>query len=386
MLLLLQVYSGTGWLLLQELRVSGDTDFMQLCRPWAQNLLLGGTSLTELTMSVGLFPCYSFLGDLSLRYLELIGAGQDETRPEGLFVSVSRCLTLDSLAITCNEDGQMYPSNRLLPSMQLQSMPSLKHLSLENCLPAHELSLPADCALHLTSDCDRNSAWHKHWEKCQAHATTLDLVCTDYGYWLPGIQCLNHLQCLELRVPGLPGQDLADLQNIAQVKIVLGRSMSGEECLRLSSGAWQSLEVFHLGQLDLVINDVNSFVRDTGSFTFMSEIGQGESHRLIQDVQEACLRHGKACHVVKHCSKQGSKLGQYITLSTSQEVAQRCPIISIESNDSEVAAGEALSCCMQCITLVPRLLGLKFESLRANIVLGETLIDVLSGMGNRKFW
>ena len=56
MFLLLQVYSGTGWLLLQELRVSGDTDFMQLCRPWAQNLLLGGTSLTELTMSVGLFP------------------------------------------------------------------------------------------------------------------------------------------------------------------------------------------------------------------------------------------------------------------------------------------------------------------------------------------
>ena len=155
--------------------------------------------------------------------------------------------------------------------------------------------------------------------------------------------------------------------------VLLDRSRDGEECVRLSSTsnvAWQCLEVCDFGRLDLVISDVDSFVRDTGSFTFMSERWQGVSQWLILDVQEACSRYGKACHVVEHCRKQGGEHWRYITLSTSQEVARRCPAISVE-NDGE-ATREAMASCIPCITLGPS------QPPKATITVGDTLVNVTS--------
>ena len=162
--------------------------------------------------------CFRLFRDLPLRRLEVIGSGLDETW-SGASLIVSRCLTLEALFMTCDEYAQTRLSSGL-HGMHLQGMPSLRYLRLQNCFPAHELSLPAGCALHLDVKCDSSSAWHEHWEKCQLHARTLTLDCTDYRYWLPGIQCLSHLQYLDLRVCGLPGQDLADLQHIAHVRVL----------------------------------------------------------------------------------------------------------------------------------------------------------------------
>ena len=219
-----------------------------------------------------------------------------------------------------------------LPSMHLQSMPCLKHVRLEDCLPVNELSLPAECSLFLDVSCGDDVEWHKHLSKLEAHIRVLRLTTSSYGEWLPGILRFSKLQGLEICLQGNSGLDLADLRHIPHVKLVVHDSHE----LSLTAGSWESLEVMHLGELVLDISDVDSFVRDTRSFTIMSESWYGEPLRLLRkEIRAACHKLGKACYV---CKRHGDQFGMkftYITLSTSQEVARRCPMNLNDDDDDK---------------------------------------------------
>ena len=146
--------------------------------------------------------------------------------------------------------------------------------------------------------------------------------------WPSGLHQFSKLQYFELDTQGeIFGQDVADLQHIPNVKVI----MNGGEELRLTSGSWESLEIYQFGELDLVISDV-SFVRDTKSVTFMSESSHGASPELFRELQGACRRHGRACHVCKHKGQVHGEQVRYVTLSTSKDIAENCPTFYDDSD------------------------------------------------------
>ena len=115
---------------------------------------------------------------------------------------------------------------------------------------------------------------------------------SSFEEWLPVILRFSKLQGLEVSLKGNSGLDLADLRHIPHVKLVVYDS----DELSLTAGSWESLEVMHLGELELAISDVDSFVRDTKSFTVMSESWYGEPSRLLRkEIRAACSRLGKTC-------------------------------------------------------------------------------------------
>ena len=146
----------------------------------------------------------------------------------------------------------------------------------------------------------------------------------------PGIQGFSKLNSLEYCMESLVCQDLADLRHIPNVKVV---SMDRDNArghqrakLQLTRGSWQSLEVYFLGGLSLNIKDVDSFVKDTESFTFSSENTHGSSNLLYQKIQKACSKHGKSCHLSTHTGAVYGEQRMYVTLSTSKYVAENCPV------------------------------------------------------------
>ena len=176
-----------------------------------------------------------------------------------------------------------------------------------------------------------------------------------YKEWPPGILGFSHLQYLELSTSQeLIGQNLADLQHIPNVKLVLDSgdeldsycAGEGGEALKVTGGSWSSLEIFDFGELHLTISDADSFVRDSGSFTLMSKITSGEYRAVFREVRAACRRHGKACHVVSHRARMFGEGVRYITLSTSKEVAQDNPEFCDDCEDTlEYMMGEEPDSC-----------------------------------------
>ena len=318
--------------LLQAVRTSGDARINQHCRPWVEKLLLCTRSLAALAIPAGALPCSPIIPHLPLRHLELVVSAIPQDNPEQLFIDISRCHTLEVLRVTGDEREVIHESKRL-PSMHLQSMPSLKHVRLEDCLPVDVLSLPADCSLFLEVSCASDLDWVEHLSKFKAHATVLRLSTASYSGWVLGIQSFSNLQALELHLQGRWRLDPEDLGHIPHIKLVL----ADETDLWMTAGSWHTLEVIYVGELGLMISDVYTFVRDTRSFTFISKNGRDEfPSSLRQEVMIACRKLGKACYVCTHYGNETwcYQLPTYVTLSTSKEVAQRCPV-HLDQDDDE---------------------------------------------------
>ena len=322
------------WALLQALQSSGDARFLLHCQPWVQKLLLGAVRLAALSTTAGTLPRSPVLQHLPLRHLELILSAKTGQRMAQIFADVSRCSTLRSLRVLSDEheelerlrlkgtvDYQHEPVK--LQGMCFRSMPSLELVSLEDCLPEWDLSLPPDCSLFVNVTV---SEWQRR--SFESKITVLRLS----SFILPSLQSFSDLQCLEIDVAVTEGLDLALLQHVPHVRLILG---SGEN-LRMTAGSWQSFEIFVSNELDLVISDVNAFVRDTRAFTFMSESRslKGSAQTLVQEIQEACCRHGKACHIFKHSGMLWGARKDYVTLSTSKDIAENCPVMH-EDGDAE---------------------------------------------------
>ena len=217
-----------------------------------------------------------------------------------------------------------------LPSVDLHNMQRLKHIRLDNCLPGRELALPADCSMFLDGLCYDYNPWQEHHRKFQRHTTVLQLVSFDHPDWPPGIESFSSLQYLEVDTHYIWDADLATLQHIPRVRVIM---YSFSE-LQLTAGSWETLEIFHFGLLELSIGDMDSFVRNTREFTFTSQSPPKDSdvHVLIIKIQNACLRH-KACHVfsrhIKRCEMHGvtdDRLDSYVILSTNKEMAEKFPV------------------------------------------------------------
>ena len=137
--------------------------------------------------------------------------------------------------------------------------------------------------------------------------------------------------------------DLADLQHIPHVRITL----ASIEDLQLTAGSWQTLEILDLDELHITISDMDSFVRDTREFTFMSESLHGASHVVMEQVQDACLRQGKACYMSKHKNKdgeQGAAEGDcvtYVILSTNKQAAEDFPVMGDYNMSPELSFGSS---------------------------------------------
>ena len=327
------------------LRDIGYPSLLQLCQAWVQKLLLGARNLTMLSIHIHRIPGPPTFQHLPLRHLEIVVSSGDFYWLVRFFSDISRSLTLESLRVIRNvADEPLERMSMQLPAMHLLSMPNLKRIRLDNSLPGHELALPADCALFLDVLAIDEFTWRAHWEKLQHHTTVLQLFYVDFMQSPEGIQTFSNLQYLGLDVDRLQVLDLADLQHTPHVRV---SSVSIRD-LRLTAGSWQTLEFFHLSELHINITDVDSFVKDTRDFTFMSESPHGAPHVVLKQVQDACLRQGKACYMFKHkgkeCSEQGTAEGEcatYVILSTSKQAAEDFPVMSEYNKRAEVSYGSS---------------------------------------------
>ena len=335
----------TCWLL-QVLRDSGNPSFMQLCQPWVR-MLLGGGSLTALSTHLRTIPRPPILQHLPLRHLEVVVSSRIEWL-EGFSDDVSSCGSLESLRI--GRDASK-PANALigafmmrLPSMYLHGMPRLKHVRLDNCLPGHDLALPADCSLFLDGLCFDDSGWQEHLGKIQHHVAILQLFSSDRPLWPLGIQSFPHVQYLELEIPWVWGGALTTLRHIPHVRVILGLDSE----LKFTTGSWETLEVFCFGELRVSIGDMHSFVRDTKDFTFMSESPPPHGHKHVVGFGHALLKQGRACHVCRHIveHRRGLRSGgaydkriTYAILSTNEEMAKNYPVTYYQDNGPKVSFG-----------------------------------------------
>ena len=301
--------------LLQGLDSYEDATILQEGQPWVQALLLGATSLTALSISADILCGSPVIRHLPLSHLELNIVGTTGQQLESYFDDISSCLTLESLKLFGGH-SQDESDPEGLPSMRLQCMPRLKHVRVDDCLLVEELSLPADCSVFLevcslNAMCFEAYDWQARFIRFQSYITILRLNA-DSIMWPSGIQGFSSLQCLDYFTRKICGQDLADLQHIPHVRLHIDNhvdpdiddhDMAAENVrdqLLLTGGSWQSLVVSFVGGFQLNIRDVDSFVRDTRSFTFISGNRDGAADVLFQEIQDACSRHGKACQVVTH--------------------------------------------------------------------------------------
>ncbi len=199
-----------------------------------------------LSISTQTLPCSLVLHQLHLRHLELIFSGTADNLLETYLSDVSCCLTLESL-IVFGIDLVVEPNNEELPSMHLQSMPRLRHVRLVDSLSVRALYLPAKCSLFLVNYCV--DEWPEHCHQFCGYTTVLWLR-TDNTEWPSGLQGFSHLNYLELCAEYLCNQDLADVQHLPHVRVVSYDQDKAYLCheikLQLTSGSWQSFEVFFL--------------------------------------------------------------------------------------------------------------------------------------------
>ena len=323
----------------QELHFNEHVNVLQDRHVWVQKRLLAATGLTVLSTSTDTLPRSPVIQHLPLCHLKLDISDIAVEQMESYLLDISYCLTLESLTIR-DIDFVLELGPQNLPSMRFHTMPRLKHVTLSDCLLIQALSLPANCLLFL-DHCDEDSPWHKHCPDFHSYATALR-VTADGVVWPLGYQGFSALEFLECRIEDLVNQDLADLQHIHHVRVASHDQTAApgrcELMLYLTSGSWQSLEVLFFGELDLTISDVDSFVRDTRSFTLSSEKTR-TADEVFQEVLSACERHGKACHVIDHEASWGSIELTYVTLSTSKEVAEKFPIIYDDNHEQGHGVG-----------------------------------------------
>ena len=330
-------------MLLQELHIDEFADVLQDRHAWVRTLLLGATCLTALSTSIDTLPRSPIMQHLPLRHLEVVVSYSSRDQVERCFADISCCLTLESLKVSGNVSA-VEPDFVGPPSIHLHSMPRLKHVKVEDYLDVGALSLPAACSLFLDVSRSECLRWHEHQEMFQSHTTVLRHALGDETAWPSGIQDFVNLKYLELCVRELYCQDLACLRHIPHLRIV-SDDEEGSECLlgaaelQLTSGSCQSLEVLFFGELALTINDVDSFVRDTRSFTFSAEHKLEYTHWLFEKILSACQRHGKACHYLAHKAELEGEEITYVTLSTSKEVAENFSIIYDDNHEEGPAIG-----------------------------------------------
>ena len=221
---------------LQVLSTSGSASFMELCQPWVQKLLLGAGRLAALSTHLRTIPRPPIKQLPHLWHLEVSVSLKSDYGLDMVLDDVSRCRSLESLGIVFDASKEAIG----LPSMYLQGMPRLKHVRVGSCLPGYDLALLAYYSLFLDALHTDDPVWQMHWETVQRYTRVLRLDYKHDWQWPQGIQSFPNLQYLELIMHYTHGMDLADLQHIPHLRVI----MDDFSDMRLTAGLWETLELF----------------------------------------------------------------------------------------------------------------------------------------------
>ena len=258
---------------------------------WLSALLLGAprlTSLFALTDGVSWPPV---LGQLSLRHLPL---KMRYVRPwlDVIMADLSQCSCLETLTIV--GDHVEYGCESLeLPELHLHDVTSLKRLDLVGWVPWESFTLPPGCMLRFLANWKTQDQWQR-WQSKGHPTDMLYLVCRELQAWPTGIQDMSGLQFLKLQCRKLQGQDLAALKHIPHVSL----RFSEFTTLSLSSGCWQSLQIWGSAGFSVSFSNVDKFVRDTERFLLCCS--SREVGGMYGVMRAACARQGVACHECRH--------------------------------------------------------------------------------------
>lgn len=272
-------------------------------QPWLRETMQSATSLHALCVRtiVALPAGLRFHSLKDLQLLFWTGMPWMST----LMAVLRHCSTLESLKLKgyshLGADGDFAS----LPDMQFQKLSNLKHVELLWCYPARRIALPPSCLLRLDASVWDHSPWQYGWENgSRQHLAGLHLVYQNQEEvvhsWPKGLQQFTCLQYLKLDYRALKLAsvgDLADLQHISHVQLFFQFDTE----LRLTAGAWKSLEVKGLCSLSNAFSDVDGFVKTTENFLFSCSTwpharhGQ-EAQDFYSQVKAACSRQGLCCY------------------------------------------------------------------------------------------
>ncbi len=122
----------------------------------------------------------------------------------------------------------------------------------------------------------------------------LHLASMELQAWPAGLQEMPDLQFLELRCMKMQDQDLASLQHIPFISL----EFFGFSTLLLTSGSWQSFQIWGNAGFNVSFSNPDAFVRDTRRFLFDCARQQvGEMYGVLR---AACTRQGVACYECEH--------------------------------------------------------------------------------------
>ena len=274
----------------EELVWKDDSMRGEYFQQWLSALLLSTQRLASLSVRTDGVPWSPVLGRLSVRHLELT---MREVKPwlHVIMADLSLCSSLETLTI---EDDLIDHDtiSKGLPDVFLHDVTTLKTVEFVGWYPEKEFTLPPGCMLHLVVIMESQAQWHGWQEK--GSTSMLYLVSMKLETWPAGIQDLSGLRYLELYCKSLQDQDLADLQHIPYVSLVLEEFST----FLVTNGSWQSLKISGYAGFNVRVSNVDAFVRDTQRFLFEST--SQEAAGMYKELRAACMRQGVACHECDH--------------------------------------------------------------------------------------
>ena len=258
---------------------------------WMSALLLGATKLTSLSVATDCVPWTPVLGLLSIRHLELT---MNEIKPwtDLIMADLSICSCLESLRITENMEGGMGGTSMELPELFLHDLATLKSVDLLGWFPGDYFTLSPGCLLRLAVTMEASAQWEK-WQMSGRPISMLSLECMELQIWPAGVPEMSGLRYLSLYCKRMQDQDLAALHYIPHVDLVF----KDFSTFSLTSGSWQSLQIWSKAGIYITFSNVDAFVRDTQRFRFDCTSQEAGGMSLV--LRAACLRQGVPCHAYK---------------------------------------------------------------------------------------
>ena len=256
-----------------------DRDFLS---SWVPTLLSSVRSLTTAHLDVEILPFLPAISLKALKKLYLDACIRDAEAVPNLVQAVKECQQLEELRVACHP---AYSKGWYLPELDLRH---LKHL--RQCIL---IDLPAPGSFSLShSDIDlyiqvgQCAAWSRLWHGVQSCGRCLTIGhdpqlnssrappcgggCPEVlRTWPEGIEAFQGLNFLDMTCETLRplGEDTLDLAHLAFIPHVRLRSNYGL-FLRISKGCWNVLDIDSAGAFHLAIDNVQAFVRSTGSYLF----------------------------------------------------------------------------------------------------------------------
>ena len=300
---------------------------MQFHQHWMSALLLGSPNLTSLTVSTDGVAWPPVLGLMSLRHLNLM-MGSNRPWLGSIMTDLSFCTRLETLKLGNYDFHIEGPSQGLHADVFLHAVTALKSVEVYNWCPVREFTLPAGCLLRLAMVLAERSWWDQ-WQRKGCPVSMLQLDCMELRAWPAGIQQMSGLRCLKLSCERMRDQDLAALQHIPHVSLVVEEFST----FLLIRGSWQNLQISGAAGFKVDFSHADAFVRGTKRFLFVCS--SQETKGMYDLLRAACMRQRVACHACdcKRGKSHVARLGNVRVCRTAETgVDCHLQLIRIDEN------------------------------------------------------